>query len=190
MTRKQLRDLGITDEEIITQILNARTGEIEDMREAHAQALAEARQQAQPGQAAGQTQQAHAPAQRAAGQVQTPAEQTPGTAQTSASDEAELLRRELAAEKAKAAERELRDAVMGGLTAFKPKDAATLYRLIDPTKVVIENGAVKSGLKEQVEPMKQTQGYLFSDTPDDRGGADPGAATTTITMNDIIRGNT
>ena len=189
MTRRQLRDMGITDEEIITQILNARTGEMEDMKEAHAKALEQVRQQAQPGQAAGQAQQAHTPAQQAAGQAQAPAEQAPGTTQTSASDEAEQLRRELAAERAMRVERETQDAIMSQLSAFKPKNAEHLYKMIDTSKIVIENGVVKSGLKEQVEPLKQSSGYMFTDTADERGGADQSAAPTTVTMNDIIRGN-
>ena len=180
MTRKDLRDMGITDEETITQILNMRTGEIADMNDAHRLALEQARSTVEPHQAP---------------QAQPkPTESHAAPQQASAPDEVERLRRELAAERAKIAERETRDAILGELSAFKPKSADTLYRLLDHQKIVIENGAIKSGLKEQVEAMKTSQGYLFSDTPDDRGGADPGAAqqgagtTAASTMNNIIRG--
>ena len=162
MKRAEIRALGIEDEGVVTKVLNALNGAIEDAKEA-----LQPKPKPEP----------------------TPTATEPTPPKGSAPDgDVDALRRELAAEKAKNEERTLRDAILGGLSEFKPKDSETLYKLIDPTKVVIKDGKVESGLKEQIEPMKQSQGYLFSDTADDKGGTEVKGGAAGITMNDILRG--
>lgn len=175
LTRKQIREIGVTDEEQITAILNAHKGEIEDVKD-------ELKAQQKPTPAAPKPE----PEPKA---VQQPAEQTPTPNQASAPDEVEQLRRELAAERTKTAQREQRDAVMAALGAHKPRSADTIFKLLDSTKIVIKDGKVESGLDEQVKAIRAEQGYLFSDTPDTRGGAEAiGGAPGTPTMNDFFRG--
>lgn len=174
MTRKDLRAMGIEDEDTITKILNARKVEINDANDAHATELARL---TQPAPAA----QPPAPNQ--------PAVNQPAPVVASAPDEAERLRQELATEKAKNAERERRDAIVAALGPHNAKSVDVLYKLLDPAKVTIENGVIKAGLDEQVKEIKTAQSYLFSDTADPAGGADPiGGSIGAQDMNDYIRG--
>lgn len=60
-------------------------------------------------------------------------------------------------------------AIRDALAEYKPRDAAMLARLLDDDKITFEDGKL-TGLKEQVEPLKASSGYLFADTPDSSGG--------------------
>lgn len=71
---------------------------------------------------------------------------------------------------------------------YKPKDVALLMKLIDSDKITINQDGTHSGLKEQVDPLKTGNSYLFSDTPDDRGGSpDSGNAGGAFDMNAFLR---
>lgn len=81
------------------------------------------------------------------------------------------------------------NAIRDALTEYKPRDAAMLMRLLDHEKITIGTDGTVSGLKEQVEPMKQTSGYLFTDTPDPAGGTpDRGSSGGGFDMNAFLRG--
>lgn len=79
--------------------------------------------------------------------------------------------------------------IRDALAQYKPKDAAMLARLLDDSKITIADDGTISGLKEQVEPLKESSGYLFSDTPDPQGGnPNPGPGGGTFDMNAFLRG--
>lgn len=82
------------------------------------------------------------------------------------------------------------NAIRDALAEYKPRDAAVIARLIDPEKVTVgADGKVSGGLKEQVDPLKTSSGYLFADTPDPQGGnPDGGNAGGTFDMNAFLRG--
>lgn len=81
------------------------------------------------------------------------------------------------------------NAIRDALTEYKPKDVAMLMRLLDMDKITHSDDGVISGLKEQVDPLKQNNGYLFSDSPDSSGGSpDGGAPGKTFDMNAFLRG--
>lgn len=81
------------------------------------------------------------------------------------------------------------NAIRDALTEYKPRDAAMLMRLLDHEKITIGSDGTVSGLKEQVEPMKQASGYLFTDTPDAAGGTpDRGGSGGGFDMNAFLRG--
>lgn len=81
------------------------------------------------------------------------------------------------------------NAIRDALSEFKPRDASVLMRLLDRDKIELGADGKVSGLKEQVEPMKQTSGYLFSDTPDPSGGnPNAGNAGGAFDMNAFLRG--
>lgn len=81
------------------------------------------------------------------------------------------------------------NAIRDALAEYKPRDAAMLMRLLDHEKITIGTDGTVSGLKEQVEPMKQASGYLFTDTPDPSGGnPNAGSAGGAFDMNAFLRG--
>lgn len=81
------------------------------------------------------------------------------------------------------------NAIRDALAEYKPRDAAMLARLLDNDKITVEADGKVSGLKEQVEPLKQSSGYLFTDTPDTSGGnPNSGNAGNTFDMNAFLRG--
>ena len=164
LTRKQLRDMGVTDEDQITAILNLHKGEVEDVKEA-AKKTSPQQPEAKPAE-------------------QQPAKDKP---KEDAPEDMEALRRELAALKQSESEREKKESIMGALSEYKPKNAALLYAALDHSKLTIKDGKVE-GLADQVTPLKKSDGYLFSDVADDKGGSDPKASPTSATMNDFIRG--
>lgn len=80
------------------------------------------------------------------------------------------------------------NAIRDALAEFKPKDAAVLARLLDDAKITIADDGTLSGLKEQVEPLRQNSAYLFNDTPADKGGnPDTGNAGAKFDMNAFLR---
>lgn len=78
--------------------------------------------------------------------------------------------------------------VRDALAEYKPKDAELLLKLIDLDKINVNDNGI-SGLKEQIEPIKTGKGFLFDDSPNNKGGnggvGNPPAAGTS--MNDILR---
>lgn len=81
------------------------------------------------------------------------------------------------------------NAIRDALAEYKPRDAAMLARLLDNDKITIGSDGTVTGLKEQVEPLKENSGYLFSDTPDSTGGNPSGGdAGGAFDMNAFLRG--
>ena len=81
------------------------------------------------------------------------------------------------------------NAIRDALAEYKPRDAAMLARLLDDAKITLAEDGTVSGLKEQVEPLKQNSAYLFSDAPDSQGGnagTDSGGGA--FDMNAFLRG--
>ena len=83
------------------------------------------------------------------------------------------------------------NAVMAALAEYKPRDAAMLAKLLDNDKIAFdeEKGTV-TGVKEQVEPLKSSSGYLFADTPAPTGGTPGGnnGNSDDFSMNRFLRG--
>lgn len=76
------------------------------------------------------------------------------------------------------------------LAEYKPRDAEVLLKLIDSGRISIAESGEVVGLKDQIEPLRKSSGYLFADTPTDRGGAPAaGAGTDGFNMNEFLRGN-
>lgn len=81
------------------------------------------------------------------------------------------------------------NAIRDALAEFKPRDAAVLARLLDNDKITLGTDGKVSGLREQVEPLKESSAYLFADAPDTRGGsAEGGSAGKAFDMNAFLRG--
>ena len=77
----------------------------------------------------------------------------------------------LEAANAKVKSYQRQESLIGALATYKPKDAKMLLKLIDQEKIVFgDDNAVISGLDEQIKPLKESNGYIFTDTPDTRGG--------------------
>lgn len=83
------------------------------------------------------------------------------------------------------------NAIRDALAEYKPKDASVLARLLDNDKIMFDDAhGTITGLKEQIEPLKANNGYLFADTPNPNGGT-PGAGAPNngdFDMNKILRG--
>lgn len=72
---------------------------------------------------------------------------------------------------------------------YKPKDVALVMKLLDHEKITKSEDGTYAGIKEQVDPLKAASGYLFSDTPDDKGGSpNPGNSGAGFDMNAFLRG--
>lgn len=80
-------------------------------------------------------------------------------------------------------------AIHDSLVQYKPKDAKMLAKLLDDSKITVGDDGTISGLQEQVDALKESSGYLFTDTPDDKGGnPNPGKGNDTFDMNAFLRG--
>lgn len=80
-------------------------------------------------------------------------------------------------------------AIHDSLAQYKPKDAKMLAKLLDDSKITVGDDGTISGLQEQVDALKESSGYLFTDTPDDKGGnPNPGKGNDTFDMNAFLRG--
>lgn len=80
-------------------------------------------------------------------------------------------------------------AIHDGLAQYKPRDAKMLAKLLDDSKINIADDGTISGLAEQVEALKQSSGYLFADTPTEKGGSpDSGKGGEAFNMNAFLRG--
>lgn len=81
------------------------------------------------------------------------------------------------------------DAILNAVAAFKPKDPKMLVKLLDDEKITQAEDGTYSGINEQVEALKESSSYLFSDTPDPRGGnPDAGSGGKEFNMNAFLRG--
>lgn len=80
-------------------------------------------------------------------------------------------------------------AIHDSLAQYKPRDAKMLAKLLDDSKINIADDGTISGLAEQVEALKQSSGYLFTDTPAEKGGSpDSGKGGEAFNMNAFLRG--
>lgn len=80
-------------------------------------------------------------------------------------------------------------AILDGLAKHKPRDAKMLAKLLDDSKITNADDGTISGLDEQVEALKESSPFLFSDTPDPRGGnPDAGSGGKEFNMNAFLRG--
>lgn len=71
---------------------------------------------------------------------------------------------------------------------YKPKDVSLVMKLLDHEKIIKGDDGNYTGIKEQVDPLKTASGYLFSDTPDERGGnPNAGAPGGAFDMNAFLR---
>lgn len=109
-------------------------------------------------------------------------------AQTGAATAAEL-RRQLGETQARLEANTKASTIRDALTQYKPRDPAMIMRLLDMDKITIGQDGAITGLKEQMDPMKETSGFLFTDTPDTSGGTPPGNNTGGgFDMNAFLRG--
>ena len=84
---------------------------------------------------------------------------------------------------------EKRSAVRGQLVKHNPRDVELLLKLLDDSKIVHAEDGTITGLDEQVTALKETNGYLFTDTPAERGGnANTGNTGGDFDMNAFLRG--
>ena len=76
------------------------------------------------------------------------------------------------------------------LGAYKPKDAGLLMKLLDADKISLGEDGKIIGLEEQIKPLKESSGYLFADTPSEKGGNinPPEQNPNQFNMNDFLRG--
>ena len=79
-------------------------------------------------------------------------------------------------------------AVRSALSKHNPKDADLLMKLLDDSKIVRADDGTLTGVDEQIAALKESSGYLFTDTPADKGG-NPGAGNPggTFDMNAFLR---
>lgn len=102
---------------------------------------------------------------------------------------AKELRDALDAANAKIAASQKAGSIRDALAAYKPRDAQMMMRLLDMEKISIDEKGEITGLKEQVEPLKASSGYLFSDVADGSGGRPPeSSGGDTFDMNAFLRG--
>lgn len=110
-------------------------------------------------------------------------------AQTGAATAAEL-RRQLGETQARLDASTKANAVRDAVTQYKPRDAAVIMRLIDMDKITVGQDGTLTGLKEQMDPMKEASAFLFADAPDNSGGMPPaGGGGNAFDMNSFLRGN-
>lgn len=80
------------------------------------------------------------------------------------------------------------NAIRDALAEYKPRDPALMLRLLDADKITLETDGRVSGLKEQVDTLKASSGYLFADSPDPQGGKpDPAPAGGAFDLNAFLR---
>lgn len=110
-------------------------------------------------------------------------------AATKATGDVEAIKKQLEAAQTALATTQKSQKVRDALAPYKPHDAETLMRLIDLDKVNFTDAGIV-GLKEQVEPLKESKKFLFADTPDGSGGKDPKDPNIppAATLEDAIKG--
>ena len=110
-------------------------------------------------------------------------------AQTGAATASEL-RRQLGEAQARLDASTKANAVRDAITQYKPRDAAMIMRLLDMDKITVGQDGTLTGLKEQMDPMKEASAFLFADAPDSSGGTPPaGGGGNAFDMNAFLRGN-
>lgn len=110
-------------------------------------------------------------------------------AQTGAATAAEL-RRQLGEAQARLDASTKANAVRDAVMQYKPRDVAMIMRLIDMDKINVGQDGTLTGLKEQMDPMKEASDFLFTDAPDSSGGTPPaGGGGNAFDMNSFLRGN-
>lgn len=99
------------------------------------------------------------------------------------------LRQSMEAREAEHAKERLAYRAKDALRAANVKNADLAMRLIDTGKIAEKDGEI-TGLGEQIEALKQSDGYLFADEPGTAGGVDithePGGGRT-FDMDKAIR---
>ena len=80
-------------------------------------------------------------------------------------------------------------AVRGVVAKHNPRDTDLVLRLLDDSKIIRAEDGTITGVDEQIKALKENNGYLFTDTPADKGG-NPNAGTSggTFDMNAFLRG--
>lgn len=110
-------------------------------------------------------------------------------AQKTSGDITALQQQLQAAQDALAANRKAM-AIRDALADYKPRNPDLLARLLDSDKITVNPDGTLIGLREQIEPLKTNSGYLFSDTPDSRGGiTDVGKPGGGFDFNSFLRGD-
>lgn len=170
MNRDELRNLGLTDDQI-NFVMKQNGQDVENAKQNAGDAAAE---------------------KARADRLQTQLDEITvalATAQESASSAA-ALRKSFDDLTAKHNATIKANAIRDALAEYKPRDASVIMHLIDHEKVTVEaDGKVVSGLKEQVESLKAASAYLFSDAPDPAGGnPNPAPAGGGFDMNAFLRG--
>lgn len=170
MKREELRAMGLTDEQV-NAIMQKNGEDIEN-----------AKKGAEGGDAAAEK----ARADSLQAQLDTLTADL-ATARASAAG-AKELRDALDAANAKIAASKKTSAIRDALVQYKPRDSAMIMRLLDLDKIKIEADGAITGLKEQMDPMKEASGFLFSDSPDQNGGNPPGrSGGESFDMNAFLR---
>lgn len=80
-------------------------------------------------------------------------------------------------------------AVRGVVSKHNPRDVELVLKLLDDSKIIRADDGTITGVEEQVKTLKENNGYLFTDTPADRGGNTGGnEAGANFDMNAFLRG--
>lgn len=79
------------------------------------------------------------------------------------------------------------NALTNALTTAKAKNPKAVAALIDRQVLKLKGDNIH-GLKEQIEAIRQENGFLFADEPDPAGGSEIKGGETKTTMNDFLRG--
>ncbi len=80
-------------------------------------------------------------------------------------------------------------AVRSVAAKHNPKNIDLLIKLLDDEKIVMAEDGTVTGVDEQIVALKETGGYLFTDTPADRGGNTSGTESgASFDMNAFLRG--
>lgn len=109
-------------------------------------------------------------------------------ARNSAAGAAEL-RRQLDEANAKYQASTKANAIRDALAKHNVRDAGMFARLLDNEKITLGDDGKLTGLDEQVAVLKESSGYLFTDTPAPRGGNTGGnEAGANFDMNAFLRG--
>lgn len=173
MEEEELKALGLTDEQI--EKIMALNGQAIEAWKAQAEAW-KAQAEAEKGRA-----------DTAQGQLQTLQGELI-KAQQSAGD-FESLKAQLTKAQADLAGAQKTARLKDALGAYKPRDAGVLMKLLDADKISLGEDGKLTGLEEQIKPLRESSGYLFADTPSERGGKPDigGPSGQAFNMNDFLR---
>ena len=80
-------------------------------------------------------------------------------------------------------------AVRGLVSKHNPRDVDLVLKLLDDSKIIRADDGTFTGVEEQMKTLKESSGYLFTDTPADKGGnAGAGKTGDNFDMNAFLRG--